>query len=107
MRQKNAFTVYPDSPAAPHLSMAAGGVRLLSWIVCVLAVAATLAVLLPAFQLFSMAGFGRGLYLLLDETDDALFLAFGLWCVFAALRYASAVLRTKIALLTQKQDQAP
>ena len=49
-----------------------------------------------------MAGFQHGFYYLLDEMDEELIMAFGLWCCFAVLRYAAAVLRAKITMLTQE-----
>ena len=99
---KNSFSVYPNNPTATHPSMAAGGVRLLSWVVCVAAAMSTLMALLPASRILSMAGFHHGFYFLLDEVDEELILAFGLWCCFAVLRYAAAVLRAKISMLTQE-----
>ena len=104
---KNTFSVYPGNPTATHLSMAAGGVRLLSWVVCIAAALTTLAALLAAFQILSLAGFRHGLYYLLDEMDEELILAFGLWCGFAVLRYAAAVLRAKITMLTQETSLSP
>lgn len=99
---RNSFSVYPNNPRATHLSMAAGGVRLLSWAVCIAAAVSTLAALLPASRILSMAGFQHGFYYLLDEMDEELIMAFGLWCCFAVLRYAAAVLQAKITMLTQE-----
>lgn len=102
MNNQNSFSVYPNNPTATHLSMAAGGVRLLSWVACIAAAVSTLMILLPASRILSMAGFQHGIYYLLDEMDEVLIMAFGLWCCFAALRYAAAVLRAKITMLTQE-----
>ncbi len=94
-KRSEGFSVYPNHPTATNLSMAAGGVRLVSWLTLAAAVVATLLTLIPAARMISFAGFSHGMYYILDELDEVLLAAFGLWCVFAVLRYAAAVLQTK------------
>ena len=94
-KRSEGFSVYPNHPTATNLSMAAGGVRLVSWLTLAAAVVATLLTLIPAARVISFAGFSHGMYYILDELDEVLLAAFGLWCVFAVLRYAAAVLQTK------------
>ena len=75
--------------------MASGGVRLVSWIVLLAAVLSTLLAAVSAIRVLSMAGVTDGLHYLLDEQEEVLMMAFGCWCIFAVLRYASAVLQAK------------
>lgn len=95
-----AIPVYPNQPAATNLALASGGVRLLSWLVLIAAIGSTLLALIPAVQVLSMAGLPHGMYYILDELDEVMLLAFALWCVFAVLRYAAAVMRIKADQLT-------
>ena len=94
-KRSEGFSVYPNHPTATNLSMAAGGVRLVSWLTLAAAVVATLLTLIPAARVISFAGFSHGMYYILDELDEVLLAAFGLWCVFAVLHYAAAVLQAK------------
>ena len=94
-KRSEVFSVYPNHPTATNLSMAAGGVRLLSWLTLAAAVVATLLTLVPAARVISFMGLSHGMYYILDELDEVLLAAFGLWCVFVVLRYAAAVLQAK------------
>ena len=47
-KRSEVFSVYPNHPTATNLSMAAGGVRLLSWLTLAAAVVTTLLILIPA-----------------------------------------------------------
>lgn len=99
MKQRPPFSVYSNNPTATNLSMIAGGIRLLSWPVLIAAVISTLLALFPAVRVISLAGLTHGLYYILDELDEVLILAFGLWCVFAVLRYGAAVIEAKVGQL--------
>lgn len=104
LKRRTAFSVYSNNPTATNLSMIAGGVRLLSWLVLAAAAVSTLLILFPAVRVISQAGLNHGLYYLLDELDEVLVLAFGLWCVFAVLRYGAAVIEAKVGQLVTNLD---
>lgn len=99
IKRRTAFSVYSDNPTATNLSMIAGGIRLLSWLVLIAAAASTLLALFPAVRVISLAGLNHGMYYILDELDEVLILTFGLWCVFAVLRYGAAVIQAKVGQL--------
>ena len=71
-KRSEVFSVYPNHPTATNLSMAAGGVRLLSWLTLAAAVVTTLLILIPAARILSFAGLSHGMYYIFDELDEVL-----------------------------------
>ena len=102
MRQKQAwFKLYPGNGAASNLSIAGGAVKLLSILLLIAAIPATLAILLVAVRMTAAAGAGTALIFLMDEMDDGVFMAFFLWCAVVVCRYVASVLQGKAELLSQ------
>ena len=80
MKQKQSwFQLYPESNRASNLSIAGGAVRLLSLLLLIAAIGATLVLLLAGARLTAAAGVGTALIFLLDELGEGMFLAFFLW----------------------------
>ena len=67
MKQKQSwFQLYPESNRASNLSIAGGAVRLLSLLLLIAAIGATLVLLLAGARLTAAAGVGTALIFLLD-----------------------------------------
>ena len=107
-KQHKWFDVYPNNPKATNLSIAGGGVRLLSILLVVAAVPVTLALLATLVRII-MAGGGvsAALMFLVDELDEELTGAFLLWASVAVCRFAACVLSSKAGLLEAEQAPAP
>lgn len=95
------FQLYPDSDAASRLSVAGGGVKLLSTLVLVAAILYSAAALWVALRVTMAWGLGGAMHHLLDDAEEGLFGLFVLWGLFAACRYAASVLQAKAQLLAQ------
>ena len=96
MKQKQSwFQLYPESNRASNLSIAGGAVRLLSLLLLIAAIGATLVLLLAGARLTAAAGVGTALIFLLDELGEGVFLAFFLWGAVLVCRYAACVLQSK------------
>lgn len=93
------FRLYADQPKASNLSIAGGALRLLSIFLMAAAIPCTLALLLSGFRITMAGGVGTALIFLMDELDDELMMAFFLWGMAAAGRYAASVLQEKAELL--------
>lgn len=96
MKKKGpSFHLYPENDAASRLSVAGGGVKLLSTLVLVAAIlySAGRAVGDPPGD--HVLGMGGALHHLLDDAEEGLFGLFVLWGLFAACRYAASVLQAK------------
>ena len=93
------FRLYADHPKASNLSIAGGALRLLAIFLMAAAIPCTLALLLSGFRITMAGGVGTALILLMDELDDELLMAFFLWGMAAASRYAASVLQEKAELL--------
>ena len=102
MKQKQSwFQLYPESSRASNLSIAGGAVKLLSILLLVAAIPATLAILLVVLRMTAAAGAGTALIFLMDEMDEGVFLAFFLWGAVLVCRYAACVLQSKAELLAR------
>ena len=107
MKQKQSwFQLYPESSRASNLSIAGGAVKLLSILLLVAAIPATLAVLLVVLRMTAAAGAGTALIFLMDEMDEGVFLAFFLWGAVLVCRYAACVLQSKAELLARPREAA-
>lgn len=105
MKKKPWFHLYPDHQLASRLSIAGGGVKLLSLFLLVAAILYSLVLALAGLRLFLAAGLGAGLIFLIDELDDTVFSVFFLWGAFAVCRFAVNVLQAKAELLARSQGQ--
>lgn len=106
MKQKQKqswFQLYPESSRASNLSIAGGAVKLLSILLLIAAIPATLALLLVVLRMTAAAGAATALIFLMDEMDEGVFLAFFLWGAVLACRYAACVLQGKAELLARPQ----
>ena len=107
MKQKQSwFQLYPESNRASNLSIAGGAVRLLSLLLLIAAIGATLVLLLAGARLTAAAGVGSALIFLLDELGEGVFLAFFLWGAVLVCRYAACVLQSKAELLARPREAA-
>ena len=98
MKQKQSwFQLYPESNRASNLSIAGGAVRLLSLLLLIAAIGATLVLLLAGARLTAAAGVGTALIFLLDELGEGVFLAFF---------HAACVLQSKAELLARPREAA-
>ena len=80
MKQKQSwFQLYPESNRASNLSIAGGAVRLLSLLLLIAAIGATLVLLLAGARLTAAAGVGTALIFLLDELGRACSWPSSLW----------------------------
>ena len=101
------FQLYPDHQQASRLSIAGGGVRLLSFFVLAAACLYTLALLMAGFRIVVAGGLGTAFLFLMDEMDEMLFGAFFLWGAFAVCRFAVSVLHAKAELLARSVQPEP
>ena len=102
MKKKGpSFHLYPENDAASRLSVAGGGVKLLSTLVLVAAILYSAAALWVILRVTMAWGMGGALHHLLDDADEGLFGLFVLWGLFAACRYAASVLQAKAKMLAQ------
>ena len=100
------FQLYPDSPAASRLSVAGGGVRVLSILLLVAAVLCSAAALWVVLRLTLARGMDHALYVLLDDGEEGVLALFLLWGGYAACRYAMSVLHSKAELLARREAPA-
>ena len=102
MKKKGpSFHLYPENDAASRLSVAGGGVKLLSTLVLVAAILYSAAALWVILRVTMAWGMGGALHHLLDDAEEGLFGLFVLWGLFAACRYAASVLQAKAKMLAQ------
>lgn len=100
MKQKREwFHLYQDNPVATNLSIASGGVKLLSVLLLIAAIPATLAVGAVGLRIMTVSSWSTSLIFLMDELSEELFLVFFLWSAVIICRYVSSVLQGKAALL--------
>ena len=95
------FHLYPDNDRASRLSVAGGGVKVLSILVLVAALLCSAAALWTVLRMTFAWGMGGALHHLLDDGEEGVFGLFVLWGLFAACRYTSSVLQAKAQLLAQ------
>ena len=97
------FTLYETDPKATNLSMAGGGVKLLSILLAIAAIPCTLALVLAAARIGAVSSAGTALIYLLDEMDELLVGTFFLWAAVVVCRYAACVLQSKAQMRTAGQ----
>lgn len=102
-RDHSWFTLYETHPKATNLSMAGGGVKLLSLLLLIAAIPCTLALLLAAGRIGAVSSAGTALIYLMDEMDELLLGTFFLWAAVVVCRYAACVLQSKAKLLAAAQ----
>ena len=105
--QKPLFRLNPENPRASRLSVAGGGLKLLSLLVLAAAALGTLALAAALIQMTVSAGFAAALYLLLDELEELPAMVFLLWILFASCRFAAGVLQAKAGLLSRPEPAEP
>ncbi len=103
IKRKSLFQLYEGNNRASNLSIAGGGVRMLSVLFLVIAILYTLALLIPGFRIASAGGVGTALLFIIDELSGMVIGVFLLWAVFAACRYTARVLQAKAELLAPAQ----
>lgn len=103
------FHLYPDNDRASRLSVAGGGVKVLSILVLVAAILCSAAALWMVLRATLAWGMGGALHHLLDDGEESVFGLFVLWGLFAACQYASSVLQAKAQLLARsgREEEAP
>lgn len=102
------FTLYESDPKATNLSMAGGGVKLLSILLLIAAIPCTLALILAAGRIGAVSSMGTALIYLMDEMDELLVGTFFLWAAVVVCRYAACVLQSKAQMLAAGQTtEAP
>ena len=94
-RNHSWFTLYETDPKATNLSMAAGGVKLLSLLLAIAAIPCTLALVLAAGRIGAVSPAGTALIYLMDEMDELLVGTFFLWAAVVVCRYAACILQSK------------
>ena len=98
-KHKDWFTIYPQNRQATNLSIASGGVRLISILLLLASIPVLLSVIVMGSRIASAGGIGNTIFYLMEEMDDEVMMAFGLWCAAAVFRYAASVLSAKAGLL--------
>ena len=101
-KRKPLFEVYPDNSLATNLSIAGGGLKIISILLLIAAIPFTLAVILASVRLISASGLITALIFMLDEFDEMIFIVFMLWGAFIIIRYISYVLYAKAQLMKNK-----
>lgn len=99
------FELYPHNHQATNLSMAGGGVKLLSILLLIAAIPFTLAIILTCLRLTLAGGPAMAMMYLVDELDDELWTALFLWGAVAVCRYAACVLQCKARILGELWEQ--
>lgn len=97
------FTLYETDPKATNLSMAGGGVKLLSILLLIAAIPCTLALILAAARIGAVSTAGTVLIYLMDEMDELLVGTFFLWAAVVVCRYAACVLQSKAQMRAASQ----
>ena len=103
-KRSSLFEVYPNNSLATNLSIAGGGLKIISILLLIAAIPATLAVILASVRLISASGVVTALIFMLDEFDEMLFIVFLLWSAFIIFRYISYILHAKAALINSKTN---
>ena len=108
MKKHKWFDVYPDNPRATNLSIAGGGVRLLSILLLVAAIPVSLAVLATVVRIAMVGGgISAALMFLVGELEEELAMAFFLWAAVVVCRFAASVLDSKAGLMAAPEAPAP
>ena len=116
MKQKQSwFQLYPESNRASNLSIAGGAVRLLSLLLLIAAIGATLVLLLAGARLTAAAGVGTALIFLLGSGLLGLFhslfyhifLAFFLIYFFAVFIFFQGSIHLSYSLLWKIASNSP
>ena len=103
-KKRSWFEVYPNNPLATNLSIAGGGLKLISILFLIAAIPFTLAALLAFIRLISASGIITALIFMLDEFDEMIFTVFVLWSAVFVLRYIACVLFAKAQLIENKNN---
>ena len=103
---KSLFKIYPDNSLSTNLSIAGGGIKLLSLIILAAAIPSTAAVIISALKLISASGISTALIFIMDELDDLVFFVFSVWTIFILLRYISYALYVKAEFYNNKTDNS-
>lgn len=103
-KKRSWFEVYPNNPLATNLSIAGGGLKLISILLLIAAIPFTLAAVLAFIRLISASGIITAFIFMLDEFDEMIFLVFILWSAVFVLRYVSCVLFAKAQLIENKSN---
>ncbi len=105
-KKRSWFEVYPNNPLATNLSIAGGGLKLISILLLIAAIPFTLAAALAFIRLISASGIITALIFMLDEFDEMVFMVFILWSAAFVLRYVSCVLFAKAQLIENKANSS-
>ena len=103
-KKRSWFEVYPNNPLATNLSIAGGGLKLISILLLIAAIPFTFAAVLAFIRLISASGIITAFIFMLDEFDEMIFLVFILWSAVFVLRYVSCVLFAKAQLIENKSN---
>ena len=98
-KKKSWFDVYPNNALATNLSIAGGGLKLISILLLIAPIPFTLAAVLAFIRLISVSGAITAIIFMLDEFDEMIFAVFVLWSAVFVLRYISCVLFAKAQII--------